>query len=156
MRNLPDAGDGASAGITNQPSPPRSAPPANVPENNHMNGSQTAKPHTKGAGLRKFDQLAGQIDFKHSIIATIRKGNRNAVVVSVKERGQEPLLDIRQHEPDGLHVLKPTRSGISNIDKATARVLYGQQSPSDALNSVQKLVVSQQKRLQSQYGSWNW
>jgi hypothetical protein len=61
MRNLPDAGDGASAGITHQPSPPRSAPPANVPVNHHMNGSQTAKPHTKGAGLRKFEQLAGQL-----------------------------------------------------------------------------------------------
>lgn len=123
MRNLPDAGDGASAGIIHQPSPPRSASPA-IPGNHHMNGPQTAKPHTEGAGLRKFDhQLAGQIDLKHSTIATIRKGNRKAIVLSVKTGDGKPLLDIRQHEPDGLQVLQPTRSGISNIDKVMAREL---------------------------------
>jgi hypothetical protein len=123
MRNLPDAGDGAAKAIPHQQSPPRLPPPANVPVNHHMNGSQTAKPHTKGAGLRKFDQLAGQIDIKHNTIAIIRKGNRNAIVFTVNERDQQPLLDIRQHEPDGLRLLQPTRSGIGNINDEVAQQL---------------------------------
>ena len=42
------------------------------------------------------------------------------------------------------------------LAKATARVLFGQQSASDALAQVQRLVVADQQRLQNQYGSWNW
>lgn len=89
-----------------------------------MNAPQTAKPHTNGAGLRKFDQLAGQIDIKLNTIAIIRKGGRNAIVASIKERNnQPPLLDLRQHEPNGLRELVPTGKGISNIDKVMARDL---------------------------------
>lgn len=40
--------------------------------------------------------------------------------------------------------------------KASARVLYGQQSPADALAQVQRLVLAEQVRLQNQYGKWNW
>ena len=42
------------------------------------------------------------------------------------------------------------------LAKATSRVLYGQEAPAAALSDVQKLVLSDQKRLQGQYGSWNW
>jgi ABC-type glycerol-3-phosphate transport system substrate-binding protein len=42
------------------------------------------------------------------------------------------------------------------LSKATARVLFGQQSPADALNQVQKLVTADEQRLKSQYGNWNW
>ena len=99
--------------------------------------AEAAKPATADTvnGLRKSEQLSRRLICRDSetsyrkqghapgIVATIRKGNRNAVVVSVKEGGQHPLLDIRQHEPDGLQVLQPTRSGISNIDKVMAREL---------------------------------
>ncbi|SHN86931.1 hypothetical protein [Bradyrhizobium erythrophlei] len=99
--------------------------------------AEAAKPATADTvnGLRKSEQLGSRLICRNSetssrkqdkppgIVATIRKGNRNAVVVSVKEDGQHPLLDIRQHEPNGLQELKPTRSGISNIDKVMAREL---------------------------------
>lgn len=42
------------------------------------------------------------------------------------------------------------------LAKATARVLYGQQTPLAALQQVQRLVLADQKRLQNQYGAWNW
>ena len=42
------------------------------------------------------------------------------------------------------------------LTKATVRVLYGQQSPADALAQVQRLVLADEKRLQNQYGSWSW
>jgi hypothetical protein len=42
------------------------------------------------------------------------------------------------------------------LTKATARVLFGQQSAADALNQVQKLVVADEQRLRNQSGSWNW
>lgn len=99
--------------------------------------AEAAKPATADTvnGLWKSEQLGRRLICRDSetsyrkqgqppgIVATIRKGNRNAVVVSVKERDGKPLLDIRQHEPDGLQVLQPTRSGISNIDKMMAREL---------------------------------
>jgi hypothetical protein len=53
------------------------------------------------------------------VIATIRKGKRNTIVLSISERDQQPCLAIRQHEPNGLRVLVPT----SNIDPAAAREL---------------------------------
>ena len=99
--------------------------------------AEAAKPATADTvnGLRKSEQLGRRLNRRDSetssqmqgqppgVIATIRKGNRNAVVISIKERDRQPLLDIRQHEPDGLQVLQPTRSGISNIDKVMAREL---------------------------------
>jgi hypothetical protein len=57
------------------------------------------------------------------VVATIRKGNRNAVVVTVGRHGRHSYIDIRQYEPDGLRVLKPTRSGIGRIDRMAAREL---------------------------------
>ena len=45
---------------------------------------------------------------------------------------------------------------IDQLDKATVRVLYGQQTPADALAQVQRLVLADQQRLQNQYGRWNW
>jgi ABC-type glycerol-3-phosphate transport system substrate-binding protein len=45
---------------------------------------------------------------------------------------------------------------LEQLNKATARVLYGQQSPSAALAQVQKLVVADEQHLQNQYGKWNW
>ncbi len=57
------------------------------------------------------------------VIATIRKGKRNTIVLSLSERDQQPCLDIRQHEPDGLRVLVPTAKGINNISAAEAREL---------------------------------
>jgi hypothetical protein len=50
------------------------------------------------------------------IIATIRKGNRNVVVITEADR----RIGIRQHEPNGKRELIPTRKGISNIDLADA------------------------------------
>jgi hypothetical protein len=54
------------------------------------------------------------------IVATIRKGNRNAVVVTVSQHDQRPRIGIRQHEPNGKRQLIPTMKGIGNIDLATA------------------------------------
>jgi ABC-type glycerol-3-phosphate transport system substrate-binding protein len=45
---------------------------------------------------------------------------------------------------------------IDQLDKATARVLFGQQSASDALAQVQHLVLADEQHLKNQYGSWNW
>jgi hypothetical protein len=42
------------------------------------------------------------------------------------------------------------------LQKATARVLYGQQSAADALAQVQRLVMARERQLRNQYGSWNW
>jgi hypothetical protein len=42
------------------------------------------------------------------------------------------------------------------LGKATARVLYGQQSPQAALQRLQRLVLAQEQRLKAQYGRWNW
>jgi ABC-type glycerol-3-phosphate transport system substrate-binding protein len=39
---------------------------------------------------------------------------------------------------------------------ATDNVLHGLQSPQAALQSVQRLVLAQERRLQSRYGRWNW
>jgi hypothetical protein len=56
------------------------------------------------------------------IIATIRKGNRNVVVVTTSHQpDQQPSISIRQHEPNGKRELVPTMKGISNIDPSTAR-----------------------------------
>ena len=40
--------------------------------------------------------------------------------------------------------------------EASARVLYGQQTPEAALAQVQQRVLAEQNRLRSQYGAWNW
>ena len=137
MRNLPDAGDGASAVITDHPSR-RRAPRANVPGNDHMNGLQTAKAATAstvGDPLKfKQDQINPTITSppakrqrqpeNKNVIATLRKGRRNSVVASVSESiGRPPILDIRQHRPDGLRVLQPTKLAISDIDAELAREL---------------------------------
>ncbi len=45
---------------------------------------------------------------------------------------------------------------IDQLDKATVRVLYGQQTPAAALAQVQRLVLADEQRLRNQYGSWNW
>jgi hypothetical protein len=45
---------------------------------------------------------------------------------------------------------------VDQLTKASARVLYGQQAPADALTQVQRLVLAEQTRLQNQYGKWNW
>jgi ABC-type glycerol-3-phosphate transport system substrate-binding protein len=42
------------------------------------------------------------------------------------------------------------------LNKYTARVLFGQMSPQAALAQVQRLVVAQEQRLKGQYGAWNW
>lgn len=42
------------------------------------------------------------------------------------------------------------------LGKATARVLYGQQTPQAALQQVQQLVLADEQRLKAQYGSWTW
>jgi hypothetical protein len=132
MRNLPDAGDGAAKAIPHQPSPPRLPPPANAPGNHHMNGPQTAKPHTKGAGLRKFDQLAGQIDFIDSkpqpqkqghteqqtpnyferVVATIPKG-RDVIRIKLTVINGETFVDIRKYRPHGPSMFRPTVAGVS-------------------------------------------
>jgi ABC-type glycerol-3-phosphate transport system substrate-binding protein len=45
---------------------------------------------------------------------------------------------------------------IEQLNIATSNVLYGKQSPADALAQVQKLVVAYEAKLKSQYGAWNW
>jgi ABC-type glycerol-3-phosphate transport system substrate-binding protein len=45
---------------------------------------------------------------------------------------------------------------LAQLNKATVRVLYGQQTPQAALQQVQTQVLAEQQRLKSQYGSWNW
>lgn len=42
------------------------------------------------------------------------------------------------------------------LQKATARVLYGQQSPRAAMQQVQQLVLADEQRLKAQYGAWGW
>lgn len=60
------------------------------------------------------------VNTQERIVATIRKGNRNAVVVTVSQHDQQLSIGIRQHEPNGKRELIPTMKGISNIDPATA------------------------------------
>jgi ABC-type glycerol-3-phosphate transport system substrate-binding protein len=45
---------------------------------------------------------------------------------------------------------------LEQLNKATLRVLYGQQTPQAALQQVQTLVLAEQQRLKAQYGAWNW
>jgi hypothetical protein len=96
-----------------------------------MHAPKTAKPHTMGAGLRKSEQLCRRLGNRTNsssadnqdppvILATIPKGGRNAVVLSVRQRGLELLADIRQHEPNGLRELVPTMKGIGNINDDVA------------------------------------
>jgi len=56
------------------------------------------------------------------IVAAIPKGARNIVRVTLTMRGDRPVVDIRQFEPNGLRVLMPTVKGV-NIDPATTRQL---------------------------------
>lgn len=42
------------------------------------------------------------------------------------------------------------------LAKAVVRVLYGQDTAQSALHRVQQLVLAQEQRYKSQYGSWNW
>jgi hypothetical protein len=61
---------------------------------------------------------------KHErVVATIRKGNRNALVLTVSQHDQQFSIGIRQHEPNGKRELMPTMKGISNIDPSVAREL---------------------------------
>jgi hypothetical protein len=47
------------------------------------------------------------------IIAVIPKGRRNVVRITLSVRGNQPVIDIRQFEPNGLRVLVPTMKGVS-------------------------------------------
>jgi hypothetical protein len=51
------------------------------------------------------------------VLATIPKGSRNAVRVTLSVRDNRPVIDIRQFEPNGLRVLMPTMKGV-NFDLA--------------------------------------
>ncbi len=44
----------------------------------------------------------------------------------------------------------------AQLARATARVLYGQASPHDALQTVQRLVLGEEQRMKAEYGNWNW
>jgi len=56
------------------------------------------------------------------IVAAIPKGARNIVRVTLSMRGDQPIIDIRQFEPNGLRVLVPTMKGV-NIDPAAIPML---------------------------------
>lgn len=56
------------------------------------------------------------------IVAAIPKGARNIVRVTLSMRGDQPVIDIRQFEPNGLRVLVPTMKGV-NIDPAAIPML---------------------------------
>jgi hypothetical protein len=57
------------------------------------------------------------------VVATIPKGRRNVLRITMRHDDQRPCFDIRQHEPNAKRELAPTIKGISNIDPATARQL---------------------------------
>jgi hypothetical protein len=59
---------------------------------------------------------------RERIVAAIPKGPRNIVRVTLSMRGDQPVIDIRQFEPNGLRVLMPTMKGV-NIDPTAARQL---------------------------------
>jgi hypothetical protein len=46
------------------------------------------------------------------ILATIPKGSRNAVRITLSVRDNRPVIDIRQFELNGLRVLVPTMKGV--------------------------------------------
>jgi hypothetical protein len=56
------------------------------------------------------------------IVATIPKGPRNIVRVTLRMRGDQSVVDIRQFEPNGLRVLVPTMKGV-NIDHTAIPML---------------------------------
>jgi hypothetical protein len=59
---------------------------------------------------------------QENIVAAIPKGRRNVVRVTLRSRGDQPIVDIRQFEPNGLRVLMPTAKGMG-LTPAEAREL---------------------------------
>jgi hypothetical protein len=83
--------------------------------------------------------------------ATGLAGNPSATLPGLKN---QPMLAIQSktHLPiNPVNIYYQTQ-----LLQASARVLYGQQSPAAALAQVQQEVLAEQSRLQSQYGKWNW
>jgi hypothetical protein len=56
------------------------------------------------------------------IVATIPKGPRNIVRVTLRMRGGRHVVDLRQFEPNGLRLLVPTMKGVS-VDVAEIETL---------------------------------
>ena len=46
------------------------------------------------------------------IIGSIQRGRRNKIHVTLRSRGDQPIVDIREFEPNGLRVLTPTAKGM--------------------------------------------
>jgi multiple sugar transport system substrate-binding protein len=83
--------------------------------------------------------------------ATGLAGNPSASLPGLKN---QPMLAIQSktHLPiNPVNIYYQTQ-----LLQASARVLYGQQTPQAALAQVQQEVLAEQSRLQSQYGKWNW
>ena len=98
--------------------------------------AEAAKPATADTvnGLRKSEQLGRQLKSRNNspsahnqdppvILATIPKGPRNAIRLTLSVRDNRPVADLRQFEPNGLRVLTPTMKGIGNIDVEMAQQL---------------------------------
>ena len=76
-----------------------------------MNTPDTAKPHTKGAGLRKFEQLAGQR--QTGVLNRVPEGGPISGIAE-----QEPVLR-QAHEVSGL---SDGRVGKTQPDRKAKRV----------------------------------
>jgi hypothetical protein len=103
--------------------------------------------------------IKGQDRWLHTVISTeaaVRKlvglpGNPIAALQGLK---LQPMLGLVSKASNPINPVDIYYQ--QQLEKATVRVLLGQQAPAAALHAVQTQVLAEQRRLQAQYGAWPW